>query len=252
MKRKLLMEFDLSQAEARCVAWYCGDEGLKAGFKAGVDVHCHRAAMVLGFAYEDFLARYKAGDPEIKNYRQTFKIIVHATNYDVSARTANSTLQTHGVYMREKDVKAKIDLIHEAFPGIRKYQWGVQEALRKTRTLTTAKGMRRYFFSKLDKNTFKRAYAFLPQCTVAEITNDAIVAMEPSILNLNGFILGQVHDSILIEIPEKYAQEAYDIALKAMTQPLVIYPFYGQEDTLTIPVDCKYGWNWRDMQPWLG
>ena len=42
MKRKLLIEADLSQAEARAVAYYCGDEGMKNLFKQKIDIHVGR------------------------------------------------------------------------------------------------------------------------------------------------------------------------------------------------------------------
>lgn len=252
MKRKMLVELDLSQAEARAVAYYCGDQDLKAGFQSGVDVHAQRAAMIFGFNYDNFLERYKSGDPEAKLLRQIAKIVVHAVNYDASARAINNTLKTNGVYKRESEVKRLVSQIHETFPGIRTYQSGVQQELHRTRILKTAKGMKRYFFSKLDQNTYRRAYAFLPQCTVAEITNDGLVAMEPEIVALGGFVLLQVHDSVMYEIPERNLEESIKVATKAMTQPLEVIPFFGQPDTLTIPVETKVGSHWGELKPWNG
>jgi DNA polymerase-1 len=251
MKRKTLLEFDLSQAEARAVAYYCGDSGLKAGFQAGIDCHTQRAAEMFNHKYDNLLDRITNNDKEAKLLRQLAKVCVHATNYDVSARTMNITLKSSGVYKKESEVKIIMASIHLAFPGIKIYQSGVQQALRKTRTLKTAKGMSRYFFSKLDDNTFRRAYAFLPQCTVAEITNDAIVIAEPQLLELDSFILAQVHDSILVEVPEKHVQTAYDICKKALHQPLEIYPFFGQSDVLVIPSDAKVGTHWGELKPWV-
>ena len=246
----ILMEFDLSQAEARAVAWYCGDEGLKAGFKQEIDVHSQRAAMIFGYTYEDFHNTYKSDDKHFHDLRFLAKIIVHAVNYDASARTVNSTLKTHGVYKKESEVKVLVAQIHEAFPGIRQYQWAVQNQLKTNRILTTAKGMRRYFYSKLDSNTFRRAYAFLPQCTVAEITNDGIVESRHPIEALGGFILLQVHDSILLEVPREHMTAAYNIITTALTKPLTVYPFFGEPDDLVIPVECKIGSHWGELKEW--
>jgi len=246
----ILMEFDLSQAEARAVAWYCGDDGLKAGFKQEIDVHSQRAAMIFGYTYEDFHSIYKTGDKHYHDLRFLAKVIVHAVNYDASARTVNNTLKTHGVYKKESEVKILVAQIHEAFPGIRQYQWAVQNQLKTNRILTTAKGMRRYFYSKLDNNTFRRAYAFLPQCTVAEITNDGIVESRHAIEALGGFILLQVHDSKLIEVPRKRMEEAYNVVVSALTKPLTVYPFFGEPDDLIIPVTCKVGSHWGELKKW--
>jgi DNA polymerase I len=256
MKRKLLLELDLSQAEARAVAYYCGDTGMKNLFKKKIDIHLDRALMILNvlerhYEYEDFLSMYKKGSTLAKQYRQAAKAVgVHATNYDVGPRTVVNSLRHHNVYLNTKQEKQLRADTFDRFPGIKLYQNGVQQALRSNRTLKTAKGMKRYFYSKLDNNTFRRAYAFLPQCTIAEITNDAIVEMEPLIMELGGFVLLQVHDSVLLECPESKLQDAYEIANKAMTQSIEIYPFFGEADVLTIPVDTKWGTHWGELNDW--
>ena len=256
MKRKLLIEADLSQAEARAVAYYCGDSKMKGLFKNKIDIHIDRALMILSvlekhYEYADFINMYKDGHPLAKQYRQAAKAVgVHATNYDVGPRTVVNSLRHHGVFLNTRQEKQMRADTHSRFPGIRLYQYGVQQALKTSRTLKTAKGMKRYFFSKLDDNTFRRAYAFLPQCTVAEITNDAIVKMEPMILALDGFVLLQVHDSVLVEVPEQNVQEAYEIIVSAMTQSIEVYPFYGDADVMTIPVDVSIGSHWGELKPW--
>lgn len=256
MPRKLLLELDLSQAEARAVAYYCGDEKMKALFKDGTDVHLDRAIMILDvlgehYDYLTFNSMYVDNHPRAKQMRQAAKAVgVHATNYDVGPRTVIMSLRHHEVYLNTKqEARLRMDT-HARFPGIKLYQSGVQQALRKNRILKTAKGMKRYFYSKLDANTFRRAYAFLPQCTVAEITNDGIIAMEGPIRDLDGFVLLQVHDSVLIEVPERNLQAAYDIAVAAMTQSIEIYPFFGEADTMTIPVEVKVGSHWGELQSW--
>jgi len=256
MKRKMLLEFDLSQAEARAVAYYCGDERMKNLFKGGTDCHIDRAVDILKvlrdpISYDNFVDMYTSGSEKAKKLRQAAKAVgVHATNYDVGPMTVITALRGHGIYFTRKQEQELRFGTHNKFPGIRIYQGGVQAALKKTRTLKTAKGMSRYFFSKLDDNTFRRAYAYLPQCTVAEITNDAIVIAEPQLLELDSFILAQVHDSILVEVPERNVQSAYDICKKALYQPLEIYPFFGQSDILIIPSDCKYGSHWGELKSW--
>jgi len=255
-KRKLLLEADLSQAEARAVAWYCGDDGYKNLFKQGIDIHLDRALMILEvlekfYDYETFRGMYQDNNKLAKQFRQGAKAVgVHATNYDVGPRTVISSLRHHGIYLNTRQEALLRANTHDRFPGIKLYQSGVQQALRATRTLKTAKGMKRYFYSKLDSNTFRRAYAFLPQCTVAEITNDGLVTMEQPIRDLGGFVLMQVHDSVLIEVPERHVQEAYDIMVKALTQPLEVYPFFGEADVMTIPVDVKVGTHWGELKEW--
>jgi DNA polymerase I-like protein with 3'-5' exonuclease and polymerase domains len=269
MKRKILLEFDLSQAEAVAVAAYCGDPGMKklfgpcfaSNYQNGktpekIDCHLDRALMILEvlnekYSYPEFKSMYVDSHPRAKQMRQAAKAVgVHATNYDVGPRTVITSLRHHDVYLNTAQESQLRSNTHSRFPGIRLYQTGVQQALHKTRILKTAKGMRRYFFSKLDANTYRRAYAFLPQCTVAEITNDAIVAMEEPIRELNGFVLLQVHDSVLVEVPERHVQTAHDLIYNAMVQPIEVYPFFGESDIMTIQVDCKWGTHWGELKTW--
>lgn len=268
MKRKLLLEFDLSQAEAVAVAAYCGDPGMKklfgpcfaSNFAQGtpekIDCHLDRALMILDvmgehYDYLSFKQMYIDKHPRPKQMRQAAKAVgVHATNYDVGPRTVITSLRHHDVFLSTAQEAQLRYNTHRRFPGIKLYQSGVQRELNKTRVLKTAKGMKRYFYSKLDSNTYRRAYAFLPQCTVAEITNDAIVAMEEPIRELGGFVLLQVHDSVLVEIPERHVQTAHDIIYKAMVQPIEVYPFFGEADVMTIQVDCKVGTHWGELKEW--
>lgn len=268
MKRKLLLEFDLSQAEAVAVAAYCGDPGMKklfgpcfaSNFTNGtpekIDCHLDRALMILDvlgehYDYYTFKQMYIDKHPRPKQMRQAAKAVgVHATNYDVGPRTVITSLRHHNVFLSVAQEALLRHNTHQRFPGIKLYQTGVQRELNKTRVLKTAKGMKRYFFSKLDANTYRRAYAFLPQCTVAEITNEAIVKIEKPILELGGFVLLQVHDSILTEIPERNLQAAHDLIQAAMLQPLEVFPFFGESDIMTIQVDCKYGSHWGELQAW--
>jgi hypothetical protein len=266
LKRKLLLEFDLAQAEAVAVAAYCGDPGMKRLFgpcfasngtnPEKIDCHLDRAIMILNvlgehYEYTQFKQMYIDKHPRSIQLRQAAKTVgVHATNYDVGSRTVITSLRHHDVYLTTKQEAELRFNTYQRFPGIRLYQSGVQRELNKTRTLRTAKGMKRYFFSKLDSNTYRRAYAFLPQCTVAEITNDTIVAVESAIRELDGFVLLQVHDSILIEIPERNVQAAYDLVMGAMVQPLEVFPFFGESDVMTIQVDAKVGTHWGELQEW--
>jgi DNA polymerase I-like protein with 3'-5' exonuclease and polymerase domains/uracil-DNA glycosylase len=246
----MLIEADLSAAEARMVAWYAGDPGLKEAFIKGLDVHTHRSAMIHEVNYEDLLIRVQNEEPEAKRMRQCGKVCVHAVGYDIGVRTLRKTLIIHGVQMRELEVKHLRRRIHARFPGILYYQQGVQQKLNKTRTLTTARGRRRYFFSKLDPNTYKRGYAYLPQATVGEVVNDGIVSLlkNEEFIYFKAAILLQVHDSLLIEVPEEFAIPCLHLVKDALETPTLITPFHGLADVLTVPVDLKLGTNWGALE----
>ena len=250
----LLAEMDLSRAEAYIVAWLCGDEEMKDLFRRDVDIHVDRACMILKVlgqetSYESLLSAYKAGDRTAKRLRQAAKAVgVHATNYDVGPYTTIKSLRLHGISFsmaQESQFRANT---HTRFPGIKTYQYGIQQQLQKTRTLTTPLGFRRYFFSKLDLNTFRRAYAHVPQATVGEIINRGIRIEEELIEKFETWIILQVHDSLLFEGPRDSLLEAVRHTAKVVSESFMVVPFMGQIDHLSIPVEVKMGTHWGELE----
>lgn len=254
----VLVELDLSQAEAREVAWYTGDEELKNLFKAGIDIHIDRAAMLTEvmsdlrtLSYEELKELYDKGDAWAKKMRKGGKGVgVHATNYKVGVMTTKKKLAACGINLNLAQIRQFEANTHKRFRGIIHYQQGVEESIRRTRTLTTALGGRRYFFSKIDDNTLRRAYANLPQRTTTERVNDAIVAIEadPKWAETRGEIILQTHDGLLLDIPKENWKKGALIGRFYMERPVTIYPFIGPPDDLSIPAEGKVGLNWGELK----
>ena len=85
----------------------------------------------------------------------------------------------------------------------------------------------------------KEALAYVPQSTVADLVNQALIE-----LNKEGFeLLLQVHDSIVLQCNEDDVEETVKKVKQVMTRPLEI----GGR-VLVIPVDTKVGKNWGEMK----
>lgn len=224
-----LINADLSQAEARVVAYISGDQRLIEVFERGGDIHRKNAANIYGCKEE-----------EVTNeQRNLAKRVVHASNYGMGPRTF---AQTAGI--PEAEATKLLNRYFATYPRIRLWHMQIKSQLDKTRVLTTPLGRRRIFFNRWSDSLLKEGLAFVPQSTVADIVNASLVDLYERWKG-NGVgkeLLLQVHDSILAQAKEECVEEAIKEIKEAMTRPIEI----GGR-TMVIPVDVKVGKNWSDM-----
>jgi len=199
---------DLSQAEARVVAWLTKGK-MQEAFRRGDDVH-QLTADLMGIT------------------RDLAKRINHAANYGMGPGMASMQL---GVPIKE--AKRLLELYHEVYPEVRQWHERVRQTLGdEHRVLTTCFGRRRTFLGRWDENLFRAAYSWEPQSTVADVTNFALLELW---LRLErGWPLLQVHDELVLEVPLEYATRARALLHECLERPLMIL---GEE--LVIPCESK-------------
>lgn len=233
-KGKVLIKADLSQAEARVVAWLARDINYINMFKSGKDIHTLYASLIFGQSYESIT----------ETLRDKAKILRHAKNYNMGPRTMAISL---GITMKEaKYLIAEDDKLFPNIKGV--FYANAEEQLRKNRTLTTPFGRKRTFFDRWSNNMLREAYAYIPQSTVADYINRAMIKLDyclPKEANL----LAQIHDEILLQCYPYQVEEVYKL-LKKHTEIEIIV---GGEP-LIIPLDVEIGPNWADVidyKEWL-
>lgn len=245
---KLIIDVDLSGADAQVVAWEAGDEDLKKAFKSGVKIHVKN--------FEDFWQRpFKPEDKirvqpgRIYTPYDEMKRAVHATNYVAYPRTVAVTLQWKIV--EAENFQRRWFQLH---PGILQWHRRVEKDLQLTRTVTNRFGYRRVYFER-PTEVLSEAVAWGPQSTVGLVTAKAGVNLYKNVPWVE--VLMQVHDSLVFQIPyHRYTQPSMDLIKRHIHLP-VPYP-----DPLTIPWgiavsnkswgDCE-GVKWEELgEPWLG
>ena len=144
----LMVNADLSQAEARVVAYLSREERLQTVFEQGGDVHRKNASMI-----------FQKGLSQItENERYIGKMLVHAANYIIGARKFAREVGT-----TENKAREFLNSYYAQYPRIRRWHDEVQEQLRKTRTLTTPLGRKRMFFGRWGDDMLRAAVAYIPQ-----------------------------------------------------------------------------------------
>jgi len=225
---KTFVNADLSQAEARVVAWLAGENRLMQVFTNGGDIHRRNAANIFRKAEKDVT----------KDERELAKRIVHASNYGMGPITF---AKNAGVSVAE--AKKLLNAYFSEYPRIKLWHMSIENTLRKTRTLTTPLGRKRTFFNRWDSTLLREAYAYIPQSTVADVLNVGLRRCYAEYRNTDTNILLQIHDAVLLQTPTPGVANVARRVKELLTIPIQI----GIQQ-LVIPVDVSIGPNWGELE----
>jgi len=215
-------ECDLKQAENRTVAWLANCRILKDAFLKGIDIHRLTASWIYG----------KKIDEVTGQERQMGKKCNHALNYGMGPRTFAAYANISVAHASEL-----IEKYFGLYPEIREWHRKIEQKIRRDRMLETPFGRRRIFRGRIGPETLKEAFNYIPQSTVADYLNHALLLLG----KMNHRIVCQVHDSILLEFRPKDLKsllEDLELAFK------IVLNVEGEK--FWIPVEVKVyeeGWN---------
>ncbi len=228
-KGNVFVSADYSQFELRLAAVMADDKKLIDDFNLDVDIHTKTAAEIYDIPLEEV----------DKNRRRHAKMVNFAVLYGMSAH--GLSLATG---MNLAQAKEFIQKYFELRKPIRQYIDRTIEDGLKNGYVETIFGRRRPTPDLKSSNfvvreAAKRAAANMPiQGTEADLMKMAMLAVEDKIAGLGEQIL-QVHDSILVEVPEKNAPKVAKILQDTMES---IYAL-----PVTLKVDVKTGKNWGEI-----
>lgn len=215
----IIVDADLTGADAQVVAWETGEPEWKELLKAGVKLH-------------SIIAKDLYGTDE-HPYYDMCKRRIHATNYGGGASTLHATLR--GTYGDEYTSIAKEEHFQRywfnRYPKLHEWHMNVQRSLRDTRTVSNKYGYRVYYTDAIS-TVFNQALAWIAQSTVALVCVKGGVALTEKYPFVQ--VLLQVHDSIVFQIPVAYRDQLPAIK-ETLNSIEVPYP----DDPLCIPWDLK-------------
>ena len=231
----VLLSVDYSQIELRIVAHMSGDEAMLNAFRAGQDIHAATAAAIYNVELQNVT----------REQRRHAKAINFGLIYGMSAfglsRGTDLTLAEAENFVKE---------YFENFPGVKKYLDGIRVQAARQGYVETLLGRRRYFPNLANpvnmnmRNREEREAINAPiQGTAADIMKIALIHLPPELQKTGSKarILLQVHDELVLEVPEKDLLQIAHLVQKVM----------GEAYLLSIPLatEAKSGVNWGSMEP---
>ncbi len=230
-----LLSVDYSQVELRILAHISRDKTLLDAFAQGLDIHAATAAAVYGLPVE---AITKAQRSFAK--RVNFGLIYGMGAYRL-ARDSELTLA---------EAREFIKTYFERLPGVEKYLEETKQAARQGPIMTLF-GRRREFglLRRADETSNKvavqgeeRVAINMPiQGTAADIMKQAMINLYNKLQSkrLNGKMILQVHDELVLEVPEAEVAETRDVVVQVMEDAYQL--------DAPLRANANVGDNWRDM-----
>ncbi|MEE8598123.1 MAG: DNA polymerase, partial [Dehalococcoidales bacterium] len=249
----ILYSWDLSQIENRIVAYVGGVISQIEAFERGEDLHRLTSSIIFGVPPDQISD--KDGSSDLGDGRQSQRFWGkkgnHATNYDVGYKTFALKYE-----ISERDAKEILETIHRGYPQIREgYQVTIQNMLRDKRMVTNLFGRNRLFLGPIVPSlpnipkgavldTFRKAYAQLPQSTTADKINEQ--GLEYIYYNQDLFkpveLLTQTHDAITFQVPLSVSWEEHARMHLLIKQSLET-PLYWRGTKIDTPSDLSIGLN---------
>lgn len=169
------------------------------------------------------------------SYRFMCKKLGHGSNY--GGRPETLAMQTR---LPISVVEGFQPGYFRAFPAHKLWHDYVDRTIRKTGQLTSLTGRRRYFFGRRNSDdVFREAVAYDPQGSLADIVNRAMLRIWRQ---RYAILMFQDHDALTFMYPEHLEDEIIPRIISDLPETIHL----KHNHTLTIPYDCKTGWNKGD------
>jgi DNA polymerase-1 len=198
-----MISADYSQIELRIMAHLSGDKGLHHAFQHGHDVHRATAAEVFGLPLD------KVTDDE----RRTAKVINFGLIYGMSAFGLAQNLGTE-----RATAQAYIDSYFARYPGVKRYMDETRDKARTQGYVETVFGRRLWLPEIKSSNPARRQGAERAainapmQGTAADLIKLAMIAVQSFLDSSKSktLLIMQVHDELVLEVPEDELKEVKD------------------------------------------
>ncbi len=227
----VLVAADYSQIELRIMAHLSGDASLLKAFAEDKDIHQATAAEVMGIAL----------DQVTSEQRRSAKAINFGLIYGMSAFGLAKQL---GVGRNE--AQKYIDLYFDRYPGVKQYMERTRAQAHELGYVETVFGRRLYLPDIQSRNASLRQYAERSainapmQGTAADIIKRAMIDVDGWLQTsgFNGRLIMQVHDELVLEVPESLCEQLVTQVRARMSAAAELH--------VPLKVDIGTGNNWDE------
>ena len=197
----LLVGADYSQIELRVLAHFSGEENLLSAFRQEQDIHARTAAILNQKEVSEI------SSAERRNAKTINFGLLYGMGPQKLARELAISLQ---------EAREFIAIYFEQLPGIRQFYEQVETTVRKQGYVTTLAGRRRLLSGihsrnqNLAQQARRMAINTVVQGSAADIIKMAMLAVEndQDLKKMRAELILQVHDELLLEVPQEHAETA--------------------------------------------
>jgi DNA polymerase-1 len=208
-----LVVADYSMMELRMLAHYSQDSNLLSAFIEGKDLHILTGAQQAGMDYDELKIKIDDGDPQAKQLRSIGKTSNFGLTYGMGAKKYQLLLLTqNGVEVTEKEAQRLIDAYNNTFTGATLWKKKVVQYAQKLGYVQTMLGRKRRLPGLYGNDRYEVMRAermginAIIQGSCSDVISQAMPAIQKALSAINGYILLQVHDELVCEVPEQYAE----------------------------------------------
>ncbi|HEU4433885.1 MAG TPA: DNA polymerase, partial [Pyrinomonadaceae bacterium] len=229
-----IVSADYSQLELRLLAHITQDPVMLEAFQKGEDIHARTARLVFG----------AKTDAELKEARRFAKIVNFAIAYAIEPWGLSQR-----VGISRQEAKKVIEDYYNTYKGVRRYMEEVPLRAREHGYVRSIYGRIRPLPGIADRNANIRKAAEreainMPiQGTASDIVKIAMLHVDEE-FKRNGLaarLLMQVHDELLVEVPDKEVDKVTEILKHEMETAV--------ELDVPLVADVGVGENWMDAKP---
>ncbi len=229
----LLVSADYSQVELRVLAHCSGDMTLRTAFLNNEDIHARTAALLYDIPLENVT----------QDMRRHAKTINFGLLYGMGQRKLSQDL-----HIGMQEAKRFMEVYFERFQTIKEFYEKVENFAREHAYVVTIAGRQRSLPDIMSNNHQARAMAerqsinTLIQGSAADIIKLAMLAVhrDKQLKEWNARLLLQIHDELILEVPEEHAERAGKCVAEIMMN---IAPL-GKRLSVPLLVEYGVGKNW--------
>ncbi len=227
----VFLDADYSQVELRILASLSGDEQLIAAYQHADDIHAVTASQVFHVPLSEVT-------PQL---RRNAKAVNFGIVYGISAFGLSE-----GLSISRKEAKSYIERYFETYPGVKTYLDGEVAYAKEHGYVKTIFGRRRPIPEIKSSNFMRRNFGERVamnspiQGAAADIMKKAMNEVRAALQEegLQSRIVLQVHDELLLEVPEAEADRVEKLLTEKMQQAVQL--------RVELVADAKRGMNWEE------
>lgn len=267
-----LIVVDYSQLEMRLFAHFSeygvpeSEQIMCASIRDGLDVHCMTASLMMGVPYEDVLIAKLKSDGDLAKLEKYGIFDCELTELEqefLKLRSAGKTIGFGILYgmgphrlsiqleISYEKAQEYINLFFKAYPFAKKWVDFVHKQCESTGYVWTILNRPRRLQEIFSKENWVRARAkrqsvnSIIQGSAADVVISAMLRCDSNarLKELGCRLLLQVHDELVFEIPEAYAEEAKDIIVSEM-----VYDRKQYDLGVDLTVSAHVVDNWGDAK----